>query len=60
MVDPVKQGQLKEAIADRIGTDQGVLDALRDEIRPLKDPTEDRRGRFSRNVSVEYTLAIRR
>lgn len=36
MIDPASQAQLKEAIADRIGTDQGVLDALRKEIRPLK------------------------
>ncbi|MEX0827622.1 MAG: hypothetical protein WD005_01590 [Haliea sp.] len=39
MIDPASQAQLKEAIADCIGTDQGVLDALREEIRPLKSAT---------------------
>jgi hypothetical protein len=36
MIDPATQAQLKHAIADCIGTDQGVLDALREEIRPLR------------------------
>ena len=40
MIDPASQIQLKEAIADCIGTDQGVLDALREEIRPLKRTTK--------------------
>lgn len=39
MIDPASQAQLKEAIADCIGTDQGVLDVLREEICPLKGAT---------------------
>lgn len=45
MIDPASQAQLKEAIADCIGTDQGVLDALREEIRPLKSATRRIRPR---------------
>ena len=37
MIDPASQAQLREAIAACIGSDREVLDALRGEIRPLKN-----------------------
>ena len=36
MIDPATQVQLKDAIADCIDTDQGILNKLREEIRPLR------------------------
>jgi hypothetical protein len=37
MIEPSSQSELKKAIADCIGSDQTILDELREEIRPLKE-----------------------
>ncbi|TXF11862.1 hypothetical protein [Pelomicrobium methylotrophicum] len=55
MIDPASQAQLKEAIADCIGTDQGVLDALREEIRPLKSATRSIQPRATTSISLVGT-----
>jgi hypothetical protein len=55
MIDPASQAQLKEAIADCIGTDQGVLDALREEIRPLKNATRRIQPRATTSISLVGT-----
>ncbi len=55
MIDPASQNQLKEAIADCIGTDQGVLDALREEIRPLKSATRRIQPRATTSISLVAT-----
>ena len=51
MIDPASQTQLKDAIADCINTDQGVLNALRDEIRPLKTLTRRIQLRSTTSIS---------
>lgn len=55
MIDPASQAQLKEAIADCIGTDQGVLDALREEIRPLRSATRRIQPRTTTSISLVGT-----
>jgi hypothetical protein len=55
MIDPASQAQLKEAIVDCIGTDQGVLDALRDEIRPLKNAMRCIQPRTTTSISLVGT-----
>jgi hypothetical protein len=55
MIDPASQLQLKEAIADCIGADQGVLDALREEIRPLKNVTRRIQPRATTSISLVGT-----
>jgi len=55
MIDPATQAQLKEAIADCIGTDQGVLDALREEIRPLRNATRRIQPRTTTSISLVGT-----
>lgn len=55
MIDPATQTQLKEAIADCIGTDQGVLDALRNEIRPLRSSTRRIQPRVTTSISIVGT-----
>lgn len=55
MIDPASQAQLKEAIADCIDTDQGVLDALREEIRPLKNATRRIQPRTTTSISLVGT-----
>lgn len=55
MIDPASQAQLKEAISDCIGTDQGVLDALREEIRPLKNATRRIQPRATTSISLVGT-----
>lgn len=55
MIDPASQAQLKEAIADCIGTDQGVLDALREEIRPLRNATRRIQPRATTSISLVGT-----
>lgn len=55
MIDPVSQAQLKEAIADCIGTDHGVLDTLRGEIRPLKSATRRIQPRSTTSISLVGT-----
>lgn len=55
MIDPASQAQLKEAIADCIGTDQGVLAALREEILPLKTATRRIQPRATTSISLVGT-----
>lgn len=55
MIDPASQVQLREAIADCIGSDQGVLDTLRDEIRPLKNATRRIQPRTTTSISLVGT-----
>ncbi len=55
MIDPASQEQLREAITDCIGADQGVLDALREEIRPLKSATRRIQPRSTTSISLVGT-----
>lgn len=55
MIEPTSQGQLKAEIADCIGTDQGVLDVLREEIRPLRSTTRQIRPRATTSISLVAT-----
>lgn len=55
MIDPASQSQLKEAIADCIGSDRGVLDALREQIRPLKRATRRIQPRATTSISLVGT-----
>jgi hypothetical protein len=55
MIDPATQIQLKEAIADCIGTDQGVLDALREEVRPLRKAMRRIQPRATTSISLVGT-----
>ncbi len=55
MIDPTTQAQLKEAIADCIGADRDVLDALREEIRPLKNATRRIQPRSTTSISLVGT-----
>lgn len=55
MIDPATQVQLKNAIADCIGGDRGVLDALRVEIRPLKNSTRRIQPRATTSISLVGT-----
>lgn len=52
MIDPASQSQLKEAIADCIGTDQGILNTLREEIRPLRSATRSIQPRATTSISL--------
>jgi hypothetical protein len=55
MIDPASQTQLKKAIADCIGSDQEVLDTLREEIRPLKSTTRRIQPRATTSISLVGT-----
>lgn len=55
MIDPASHAQLKEAISDCITTDQGVLDALREEIRPLKSTMRRIQPRATTSISLVGT-----
>lgn len=55
IIDPASQAQLKEAIADCIGTDQGTLDALGEEIHPLKSATRRIQPRATTSISLVGT-----
>lgn len=55
MIDPASQAQLKEAIADCIETDQGVLDQLRDEIKSLKSAARRIQPRATTSISLVGT-----
>ena len=57
MIDPATQAQLKEAIADCIATDQGILDRLRQEIRPLRGSTRRIQPRSTTSISIVGTDA---
>lgn len=55
MIDPASQAQLKDAITDCIGTDQGVLDALREKVRPLRSATRRIQPRATTSISLVGT-----
>ena len=55
MIDSATQSQLKDAIADCIGTDQGILDKLREEIRPLRGSTRRIQPRAATSISIVGT-----
>lgn len=55
MIDPTTQSQLKDAITDCIGTDQNILDNLRDEIRPLRQITQRIHPRSTTSISIVGT-----
>jgi len=54
VIDPATQTQLKEAIAQCINTDQGVLDTLREEIRPLLNKMR----RCNKRLDRDFNAAI--
>ena len=55
MIDPPTMSQLKDAVADCIGTDRGILDELREEIRPLRGSTREIRPRTTTSISIVGT-----
>jgi hypothetical protein len=55
MIDPSTQAQLKQAITECIEADQGTLDALREEIRPLKQQTKRIQPRATTSISLVGT-----
>ncbi len=55
MIDLGTQAQLKEVIADCIGTDQRILDSLREEIRPLRNATRRIQPRATTSLSLVGT-----
>lgn len=55
MIDPSTQGELKNAIADCIRADRSVLDALREEIRPLRSQTRKIQPRATTSISLVGT-----
>ncbi|MDE0156828.1 MAG: hypothetical protein OXS28_14680 [Gammaproteobacteria bacterium] len=55
MIDPATQAQLKDAIADCIDTDQGILDKLREEIRPLRNTSRRIQPRETTSISIVGT-----
>jgi len=55
MIDPATQMQLRQAIGDCIGADRGVLDGLREEIRPLKSTTRSIQPRATTSISLVGT-----
>jgi len=55
MIDPASQKLLKQEIADCINVDKQVLDALREEIRPLKNSTRRIQPRSTTSISLVGT-----
>lgn len=55
MIDPATQRQLKQAIAECIDADRGVLEQLRHEIRPLKQMTKRIQPRATTSISLVGT-----
>ena len=55
MFDPETIKELKNRIADCIGADQGVLDTLRAEIKPLRSATRRIQPRATTSISVVGT-----
>ena len=55
MIDPASQAKLREAIADCIDSDHGLLDGLREEIRPLKNVTRRIQPRATTSISLVGT-----
>lgn len=55
MIEPSSQAELKQAIADCIDSDRGILNELRDEIRPLKQQTKRIQPRATTSISLVGT-----
>ena len=55
MIDSATQAQLKDAIADCIDTDQGILNKLREEIRPLRNTSRRIQPRETTSISIVGT-----
>lgn len=55
MIDPASQAQLRQAVADCISTDQGILNELRSEIRPLKAATRRIQPRATTSIAFVGT-----
>jgi hypothetical protein len=55
MIDPASQEQLRQAITECIKADKAVLDALRNEIRPLKNDTRRIQSRITTSISLVGT-----
>lgn len=55
MIDPTTQLQLKQAIVDCVNSDRGVLDQLREEIRPLRQSTKRIQPRATTSISLVGT-----
>ena len=55
MIDPPTLVQLKEAVEDCIDTDHGILDTLREEIRPLRESTRRIQPRATTSISLVGT-----
>jgi len=55
MLDPKSQNDLKDAIGECIGADASVLDALRNEIRPLKSLVRRIQSRATTSISLVGT-----
>ena len=55
MIDPATQKQVKKAITNCISTDQGILDQLREEIRPLSVSTRRIHPRSTTSISIVGT-----
>ncbi len=55
MLEPESRSKLKDAIAGCIDADSGVLDRLREEIRPLRDATRKIQPRTTTSISIVGT-----
>jgi hypothetical protein len=55
MIEPDSVANLKDAIADCIHSDEGVLTSLRDEIRPLRSTTRPIQPRATTSISLVGT-----
>src|SRR6266850_7320672 len=55
MFEPSTQAQLKQAIAECIDGDKGMLDVLREEIRPLRQQTKRIQPRATTSISLVGT-----
>jgi len=55
VIDPSSLSGLKQAIGDCIDTDQGMLDVLRKEIRPLRSATRRIQPRATTSISLVGT-----
>lgn len=55
MIEPSSQAQLKQAISDCVESDRAILDALRGEIRALKQQTKRIQARATTSISLVGT-----
>ena len=55
MIEPESYAQLKQEIAERMLADRGILDRLRDEIRPLRSEVRHIQPRTTTSISLVAT-----